>query len=307
MSLRKPAHASPPKRDGARSARQPGRRPDGDALLFLTHTNKPRVLHHFDRLKAETAGLLDCFLCVDTEALGLSYSDFPPNLPVRRTDAETLMPHRHRHMAANEDGGYFNFIDLLFIPVAAQLARIGYRRIWVVEYDVDFAGPWSDFFSKLLNSKADLLATTLRRRSSSSAWTYWKRFGCPPTVRPEHQHRSFLPILRLSARMLEAYLEALQDEAWRGHYEALLPTIALHNGLVVEDIGGSGDHAPPSRRGRYYANTADDRFLGPGTLIYRPAVSQSYFGEEPSRFRHAGMLYHPVKVAEEPPAAVVLR
>jgi hypothetical protein len=45
-----------------------------------------------------------------------------------------------------------------------------------------------------------------------------------------------------------------------------------------------------------YDNTPADRYLGPGSFIFRPA-RPAYFHERPQDFAAPGRLYHPVKPA----------
>ena len=51
--------------------------------------------------------------------------------------------------------------------------------------------------------------------------------------------RSFLPIARFSRRMINCYVDAVRDGRWRGHSEALYPTLARYNGLQIQYLGGS--------------------------------------------------------------------
>jgi hypothetical protein len=41
----------------------------------------------------------------------------------------------------------------------------------------------------------------------------------------------------------------MQDGTWGGHTEALFPTIASYNHLVIEDIGGTDPFTQPLMRG----------------------------------------------------------
>jgi hypothetical protein len=60
---------------------------------------------------------------------------------------------------------------------------------------------------------------------------------------------------------------------WSGHFEATFPTIALHQGLEIEDFGGSGRFTKPGNTDRFYRNTPGEWGLWPGTFIYRPAMT----------------------------------
>jgi hypothetical protein len=116
-------------------------------------------------------------------------------------------------------------------------------------------------------------------------------------VATAHHLRSFLPIVRFSRGMMDCYVRAVESGGWRGHTEALYPTIASFNSLVIEDLGGKGPFTRPSMFGKNYVNTPTaDGDLLPGTFVYRPVKNAAYFHEAPERFSQPGYLYHPVKV-----------
>jgi hypothetical protein len=229
------------------------------AVVFLTHLRSGRISRHFARLKRECG--FDAFLFFHSKGDGAAL------LPSRAVEA------KERKIAYDYGG-----TDLIFIP--AMLAPEGYEHIWLVEYDADFAGNWKTFFDKASESEADFLATTIFSKEDSEGWHHWPWFEAPPEVKT--YYRAFCPVMRCSRTMLECYVQSLQTERWRGHYEALMPTIAAHKGLRVEDIG----------RG-LYTNTPNDPQLSPGTFIFRPARDR-YFHESPASFE-TGFLYHPIK------------
>jgi hypothetical protein len=96
--------------------------------------------------------------------------------------------------------------------------------------------------------------------------------------------------------MIDCYLDTVRDPRWRGHAEALYPTIALHNALKIEDLGGSGPFTPASLHGKNYCNNPAADTLRPGTLAFRPVEHTAYFPDAPDQFPLHGFLYHPVKV-----------
>ncbi|ATC63997.1 hypothetical protein CMV30_08580 [Nibricoccus aquaticus] len=100
--------------------------------------------------------------------------------------------------------------------------------------------------------------------------------------------------MRLSRRLLERYAALAKEGSWRGHTEAILPTLARQEGFSLEDLGGGRAWSRAGRR-NWYRNTRSSLFLTPGSFVYRPPVSEAYFHEAAGAFVEAGLLYHPVK------------
>jgi hypothetical protein len=144
-----------------------------------------------------------------------------------------------------------------------------------------------------MGSSADFLGTTVFPRAASEGWHHWTYFASPPDALDPL--RSFGPIFRLSRAMIRCYVEAVETGQWRGHFEAVLPSIARHYDLRIEDLGGVGPFCPKAWRGRNYSNNLDSQSLCPGTLVYRPVQSTYYFHEAPDHFSQHDVLFHPVK------------
>jgi hypothetical protein len=236
------------------------------AIVFLTHLNRRRIRRHFSRLKREAK--LDAFFFLHQGNV---------------TEGQRILPNRE----AERNGRPFNngFNDLVCFPIFQKLDR--YSHIWLVEYDVDYAGHWGEFFA--IKRFGDFVGTTIVPQSESNEWYHWRSFVAPHDARPT---RSFAPIFRLSRRMIDCYVQSIATGKWKGHFEALFPTIALYNGLTIEDVGG-------------YTNTPNDPYLSPGTFVYRPART-SYFHEWPDSFER-GFLYHPVKPKRPLSKRLILR
>jgi hypothetical protein len=253
------------------------------AIIFLTHSRSRRVLRHFHRLSAETRGLLSTFLCVhdprqpDDRARILvaavdeerKYEFLPqPSLPVEA--GERILPYRTAQMR-----------------ICSTHLR-GYDHIWVLEYDVDFAGNWRDFFLTTMESKA-----AQHPRHPEDSWPHWSWFRSPAEIPDDKHLRSFNPICRFSQRMIAVYVQAVQSDVWLGHTEALYPTIAWFNRLTISDLGGGGPYCPEELHGKNYYY--DDAYPS-GTFNHVPAVRSAYFHEKPEQFIQHNLLYHPVKV-----------
>ena len=185
---------------------------------------------------------------------------------------------------------------LTYMPALLNPRLSDYSHFWIVEYDVDYAGHWDQFFSQFVDSQADLIGTTFYPRHQSLDWMWWPSFEAPPTVSGAHHTRSFIPIARFSRRMILQYEKAVRGGEWRGHVEALLPTIALHHGFTIEDLGGNGPFTPRALAGKNYSNTPSSALLRPGTFTTAPANHSAYFHEAPEIFPTPEYLYHPVKV-----------
>jgi hypothetical protein len=173
-----------------------------------------------------------------------------------------------------------------------------FDRYWVIEDDVRCSGPWSDTFTDLERSRADLLMAAVQHYSEVPNWQWWTHLvtGDDASVL-DQRVKGFLPFCRLSAACLEA-IDRKYRQGWGGHYEVTWPTVALASGLTIEDIGGEGSYTPAERRGRHYVCTLGSWHLFPGTFVYRPPfhdMGDSKFGKEVTSYT---MLWHPVKVQD---------
>ena len=266
-------------------------------MVFLTHFESAQIQAHFERLKAETSGLLDAFLCVHEPAKRIDVEPLAADFRVSSSDAKTLLPRRYADMQRRGGRIMPGFTDLTAMPALLDKRLSGYAHIWLVEYDVDFAGPWNVFFAPLAGRKADLITTTLYPRRQCPGWTHWSWFTAPHAVPLGNQVRSFHPIARFSRRLLKRYVESVGSEAWHGHSEALYPTVARHCGFAIEDMGGHGPFTPPSMRGKNYVNRPSvNGDLTEGSFVFRPVRHRAYFHAAPDRFTMRGRLYHPIKV-----------
>src|SRR5208282_3463950 len=106
-----------------------------------------------------------------------------------------------------------------------------YPYVWMIEFDVDYAGDWSQFFGQFKRNRADLLTTTLTSFVDDPDWEHWESAGAPTTVDAAGWHHDFHPIMRLSQRFMRAYVSQMLSPAWRGHHEFTIPTVAIHLGM----------------------------------------------------------------------------
>jgi len=254
------------------------------AGLFVCHVRSERIERHFRRLVDQTGHMIDWHFMFNPDNRAEPQVDFAYRPP------DSCMPARYREMAAH-GGVQRGYLDVAIIPCALSLDA---DFVWVVEYDVDYSGHWAQLFDQFSRNASDLLTTTVQPLAASRDWYYWQSAAMPASVSPDHVHRAFHPIMRLSRHFARTYGLIMSIAGWRGHYEFTLPTVALAGGFTVEDIGGQGPLCPPARRGTNYENTPQDECLQPGTLIWRPSCPR-YFAEDPSGFGRSNMIYHPVK------------
>ncbi|TPN89443.1 hypothetical protein FJ988_00550 [Mesorhizobium sp. CU3] len=251
------------------------------AGIFITHVLNDRIQAHFDRLCRETREIMDWRLVHNPWTLS--------DLVAGRGEVEIDESSARVRQAMKNERLQMGYMDIVLFPLARSANR---EFVWVLEYDVDFAGRWLDFFQQFSSNDADLLTTTINTRRRDPRWTFWDSANGP--CRKSLFTRAFLPIMRVSRRLLDVYEEALSTGEWSGHYEFLVPTIARARGLRIEDIGGSGPFVPWRRRRRNYLNRAKDPYLSPGTFVWRPSMT-AYFHEDDTAFTQRAMLYHPIK------------
>ncbi len=268
--------------------------------LFLCHAPCDRVRLHYERLRRETAGLVDWSFVADEG-----------HLEAPRGDATALHPGvvmPRRFAAARAIGELTSGAGMMDIVIMPHVLAARHDFVWALEFDVDYSGHWSEVFRRFAGNRADVLTTTLTPRDRSEDWCLWPMAGAPAEVRPADWFRSFNPILRLSRRFAAAYIAAVESPGWEGHYEFTIPTLARHLGFAIEDVarprlpgplrpGAMLSRLVPQRGRRpLYENTPSDPNLGPGTFIFRPART-AYFHERPEEFAAADRLYHPIKPA----------
>jgi hypothetical protein len=322
------------------------------AIVFLTHFKSKRVFRHFQRLQDETRGLLETLLCIHNPVRQrhksqrilaalppLAKASLPaPDFEIDLESGRSLLPNRFVQMRERNAWYNLGFTDLAYMPALLSKRLSRYEYIWVLENDVDYAGNWRDFFNNTMGSRADLLSSYIYTRNQNSDWEHWTWFNAPAEVSFDHHTSSFNPVVRFSRRMLTTYVKSVRNDLWRGHHEALYPTIARHNGLKICDLGGAGAFCPKQWRDKHYHNPLVNRWNNrePGrgelppnssfwfsdggerrqgvitgvsktaycnpadkvTYICAPNVQSAYYHETPIRYLERGVLYHPVKVGQ---------
>ena len=62
------------------------------------------------------------------------------------------------------------------------LSGLDADHLWLMEYDVDFAGRWDDLFAPFADRDADLLTTTLMYRAPAAEVAGWRTAASPLEV-----------------------------------------------------------------------------------------------------------------------------
>jgi hypothetical protein len=269
------------------------------AVLILSHFYNDSIVGLFNRLTQETPDSYDIFIALN---LGEKKLELPENAESLRKSIFLLnnerileMPYPGKCDPGGWNGkgfsieGHADLITLLF-----QQEHPEYEYYWGIEYDVHFEGKWGELFNHFLESKADLLGTSLMRASNKPP-LYLKTLHprnpyCDENgKKPSYQESimGFFPIHRLS-RLLCERLDEYYRAGWNGYYEITWATIADKCHLLIEDIGGNGPYVKPENINRFYYNTARRWDYTPGTFVYRPT-----FRVIDQRIKNT--LWHPVK------------
>ena len=113
------------------------------AGIFLTHQRSPRIRRHFRRLVAESGHLVTWHFVFNPD------TGARPKAPFAYEDPAQVLAGRYRAMVRNGgiQGGY---LDTLLIPVLRALPA---DHLWVIEYDVDYAGRWDDLFGQFAGQR----------------------------------------------------------------------------------------------------------------------------------------------------------
>jgi hypothetical protein len=257
-------------------------------VMFVTDSDSPRILRHFDRLAVESP--FPAFLC------------FPGNIDPQRNgivldyrSASTRFRFRRSTRAADQPRPFLpGTVDLLWLEAINKVLQRGaFEFFWFLEYDVDFSGCWSSFFNAFSDNSSDLIATHTARRHSNSKWMWWKGFNPTSELTIDHHRKAFFPVVRLSLPFVRALSDFYDSKQSHGHHEALLPTICSYFGMAIEDIGR--DSASGQR-----VNWIGSNAHGATFRVDLKGMPTSYFEENPQGFDRSNVIWHPVKVAGSP-------
>ena len=262
------------------------------AIVFLTHCLNPSIDEEMRQIAA-AAGPAREFWSTAYVAPGATIAPLVPSpwtfVPIAKADIAALDYGAKFERVKNWKSLRFN-LDLLLLTFFKQ--HPGYDHYWFIEFDVRYSGDWRSFLDELDASPADLLCTHVNRRSDTDRWMHWLDFVTPI---PASEHvRGFLPICRVSRRLLAAVDQAYRED-WCGHAEAVWPTLALSRGWPVEDIGGNGAFVPDSRRDRFYFSARMPQGLVLSTFSFWPFLSLNNNFHAHRLQSQQNILWHPVK------------
>lgn len=260
---------------------------DMQAVIFLSHIYSTRIRDHFDRLKRETSGIVDCFFCLHRPN-GAHEGD-NVDFIITEKDEAALLPERFGYRKKKGLAlGSYGFLDVVFLEAIRRAP--GYEHYYMMEFDVDYSGDWKEFFEINAARTADFMGSHIHWRRDNMDWIHWNNHFSVPVHSDKHLMAQIV-LMRMSLRMVNAYKAALESGDYIGNVEALAPIVALDHGLSIEDFGANFEFTPEQWRGKNY---------DPEYFHYRPIVGEWYWHERPQEFPVLGMLYHPIKPAGSP-------
>jgi hypothetical protein len=257
-------------------------------ILFLAHQWQRSQASRFLRLYRQTQGIAECRLLLQDDGGPVRAAweqwlrDEGIDSPIEFFDpggleAELGYPMLYGDRIVPGSTHY---------PLLSVARRVRREYYWVIESDVEFSGSWAEFLAPFSASTADLLASHLLRRDQQPRWAWWDSLRTPESVEDGGvtRYRAFFPVHRMSSRAL-AVVDTAHRTGWAGHYETLVPTVLMRDGLEVRDLRDVSD---------CYAGTHQDPVAGESTLSsmrYRPYVTL----HEQAVAMDSARLLHPVK------------
>jgi hypothetical protein len=186
----------------------------------------------------------------------------------------------------------YQYFDGRFMPGNVHFALLGlsrstrYKYYWVIESDVEYRGNWGIFLSAYSECGASLIGSHIHRHQQYPAWWWWNSLTFPPNIRLAvgDLRKAFLPVYRLSANALDVVDEA-HRLGFRGHFEAIIPTVLNINGMAIEDFRNIKECYLGDIQDPCWSRTRLS------TMRFRPEISLD-------EFINRGMgplLFHPVK------------
>jgi hypothetical protein len=109
----------------------------------------------------------------------------------------------------------------------------------MIESDVGCDGDIATCLSRCRDSRADFMAFRTKAYADEPGWAWWEslRGEIEDRVPIEDRVGCFFPVTRYSRAMVDAVIRNMGKSS--GHCEAYIPTLAIAEGLVVEEIPAS--------------------------------------------------------------------
>ena len=189
----------------------------------------------------------------DTPHLRRMLADFRRSLGADRVyllfDASKTAPPRDRHLltftnaecaARNpfHESNWHNMEYKIHLLKKA-LDETGEPFVWMIESDVGCDGDIATCLSRCRDSRADFMAFRTKAHADEPGWAWWEslRGEIADRVPVEDRVGCFFPVTRYSRAMIEAVERNMGKSS--GHCEAYVPTLAIAEGLVVDEIPAS--------------------------------------------------------------------
>lgn len=252
--------------------------------LFVSHLVNDEILARFDNLRRHDNASRSTHLLINGEAA--AHREAIGDRPTVYVSNEALeaLPYSAK-MGLERFSVVPGNPDLLILAAARRLPPTDHYLY--IEYDVGYAGEWSELLDALESSNSDFIATDFRRRSGCEAWMWWAGLKVPDGVAVPDPVATLNCLCRLSRRALDA-IETGYLAGWGGHYECTIASMLEAKGLSVEDLRR---HHDPAFRGPMAAQKDwyERRFFRA-----LPAISDKQAVPR-------GQVFHPLKVP--PPIA----
>ncbi len=256
------------------------------AVCYLTHLWSPSIAHRFDRLRRELGAGADCFVLLQDDH-GSVTAQWKAFLAAQGAP-QALAPFDPEDLLERLGYRWFDrsIMGSTHFPLLDHAKTRSYSHYWLIESDVEYRGDWGAWLGAYRHCDTDLLASHFRSHADWPRWGWWRTLGVPrgALVAIRDLRRAFLPVLRLSRSALAA-IDLAHQAGWRGHFEALIPTVVHLQGLSMQDLCALS----PCYLGDIQDPCADP--ARQSTMRWRPEIRVDEFtgrGEGP-------LLFHPVK------------
>ena len=254
------------------------------AVIFQSHVWSAVHTLRYERLRREIGDLADCHILFHA----------PADAELRATIAAYPEAQFFESEELQQRLGYRFLREQKIVPGSAHFPilefsrRHAYDRYWLIESDVEFSGNWSELIKRTSNSDAHFITSHIRSHAETPSNMWWRSLSAPndlpTTASGDWRCMAFLPVARFSAQALRAVDQAHQL-GWRGHAEALIPSVLRQAGLEMADL---------KQFGALYQPQAKDpvaRTNYRGSMRWRPLISLNEFAKHWA----PDTLYHPVK------------
>jgi hypothetical protein len=209
-------------------------------LLILTATTLPSTLRFADAVAALRRG--DTIIIPDNAP-----TDHPSTAKCIYIDDDSAREH-----------GFCNSSPIIpKTPIAWDKAlyylasdELRFDYVWIMEDDVFFTSPkvCVQLVKKYADDASDLIVRNFFVREQHRNWPHW-RFAAP--FRREHQAGAFLPLCRLSRRMVGLARSFVREHGSLAFVEVMFPSLAVEHKLKVKIMNFIGElrfHAGPAFR-----------------------------------------------------------